>query len=162
MIIQRIWPLANDHFDGPTSCKWSSVTLVTLVTFARIQIQSCGPFQNNLLLFVLILRGRQYIRANSCVFCMSACSQELVDGLQENPNFKVVTKSSGCCSIGGGNGLINQLLITFAKRYSSLYKIMQLPQHTMFKYENIKCFLERLINSSVGNFSANFPRFHFC
>ena len=51
MIIRRIWPFANDHLEGPASCKWSSFTLVTIVTSSRIQIQSRGPFQNNLLLF---------------------------------------------------------------------------------------------------------------
>ena len=44
MIIQRIWLLTNDHLKGPASCKWSSITPVTLVTSARIQIQSRGPF----------------------------------------------------------------------------------------------------------------------
>ena len=38
--IQRGRPLANDHLEGWASCKWSSVTSVTLVTSARIQILS--------------------------------------------------------------------------------------------------------------------------
>ena len=44
LIISRGWTLANDHPEGPTSCKWSSITPVTPVTSARIQIQSRGPF----------------------------------------------------------------------------------------------------------------------
>ena len=38
MISQMILPLANDHLEGWAPCKWSSVTLVTLVTFTRIKI----------------------------------------------------------------------------------------------------------------------------
>ena len=44
MIIWRGRPLANDHPEGPASCKWSSAIPVTLVTSARIQIQSRVPF----------------------------------------------------------------------------------------------------------------------
>ena len=51
MIIQRGRPLANDHPERPASYKWSSVTPVTLVNSARIQVQFRGPFQNNLFLF---------------------------------------------------------------------------------------------------------------
>ena len=53
MIIRRNRPLANDHQEGPASCKKLSDTPVTLVTSARIQIQSRGPFWNNLFLFSL-------------------------------------------------------------------------------------------------------------
>ena len=47
MIIWRGRPLANDHPERPASCKWSTrgaVTPLTLVTSARIRIQSGGPF----------------------------------------------------------------------------------------------------------------------
>ena len=53
MIIRMNRPLANDHQEGPASCKKLSDTPVTLVTSARIQIQSRGPFWNNLFLFSL-------------------------------------------------------------------------------------------------------------
>ena len=52
MIIRRGRPLANDHPEGPAYCKWSSVTPVTLVNSARNQIQSRGPFYNNLFLLI--------------------------------------------------------------------------------------------------------------
>ena len=55
MIIQRIWPLANDRLEGLASYKWSSVTPVTLITSPRIQIQSRGSFQNNLFLLCSVL-----------------------------------------------------------------------------------------------------------
>ena len=45
------WNLTNDHPEGPAFCKWSSVTPITLVTSARIQIQSREPFWNDLFLF---------------------------------------------------------------------------------------------------------------
>ena len=48
MIIRKNQPLANDHLEAPASCNWH---LVTLVTSAKIQIQSCGPFKNSLFLF---------------------------------------------------------------------------------------------------------------
>ena len=54
MIIRRNRPLANDHQEGPASCKKLSDTPVTLVTSARIQIQSRGPFWNNLFLFLFV------------------------------------------------------------------------------------------------------------
>ena len=57
MIIWRDQPLVNDHPEGPASCKWSSVTPITELTSARIQIQCCGPFQNNLLLFYMADRS---------------------------------------------------------------------------------------------------------
>ena len=53
MIIQRGRPLADHHPEWPTSCKWSSVTPVTLVTYARFQIQFRGAFYNNLFFFFL-------------------------------------------------------------------------------------------------------------
>ena len=68
MMIQRDWPLANDHPERLASLKWSSsgvgllqmiilqsvtpVTPITLVTSARIQIQSRRPFWNYLFLFI--------------------------------------------------------------------------------------------------------------
>ena len=43
MIIRRIRPLANDHPADPATCKWSSVSPITLITSPRIQNQSRGP-----------------------------------------------------------------------------------------------------------------------
>ena len=59
MINQRVWPFANYYQEGPASCKWSSVTPVTLVNSARIQIQFSGPFENNLLLFCTEYLGKE-------------------------------------------------------------------------------------------------------
>ena len=61
MIIWRMRPLANDHpydpatltndhLEGPASYKSITRHPVTLITSPRIQIQSRGPFQNNLFL----------------------------------------------------------------------------------------------------------------
>ena len=52
MIIRRSRPFSNGHSEGPASCKWSSVTSVTLVTSAKVQIQSRRPFWNNWFLFL--------------------------------------------------------------------------------------------------------------
>ena len=59
MINQRVWPFANYYQEGPASCKWSSVTPVTLVNSARIQIQCSGPFENNLFLFCTEYLGKE-------------------------------------------------------------------------------------------------------
>ena len=68
MIIRRIWPLANDHLEGRASNKWSSITPITLVTSERIQIQSRGPFWNNLFLF-------SFNFSDSLNFIAGACSE---------------------------------------------------------------------------------------
>ena len=60
MNIWRDQPLADDHPEGPASCKWSSVTPCTQVTSARIQIQSRGRILNNLFLLLYYGLGLRY------------------------------------------------------------------------------------------------------